>query len=87
MALDRLAYADFCSAIGAKLSETPRAGTASHQRLADSNSLEPSVALALYGNPEIFNTRPRKTLGWKTPAEAFDKHLQPIQRAGVTSTG
>ncbi|HZJ08945.1 MAG TPA: hypothetical protein VFD39_04570 [Trueperaceae bacterium] len=21
------------------------------------------------------NTRPRKTLGWKTPAEALDEHL------------
>jgi len=33
------------------------------------------------------NTRPRKILGWKTPAEAFHEYLESIQQAGVASTG
>lgn len=33
------------------------------------------------------NTRPRKTLGWKTPAEALDEYLQSIQQPSVATTG
>lgn len=39
-----------------------------------------AVALAL-------NTRPRKTLGWRTPAEALDQLLQSPPQPGVATTG
>ncbi|ACA93356.1 MULTISPECIES: IS30 family transposase [Burkholderia cepacia complex] len=33
------------------------------------------------------NTRPRKTLGWKTPAEALNEHLKSAQQSRVATTG
>ncbi|HET6533934.1 MAG TPA: IS30 family transposase, partial [Actinoplanes sp.] len=33
------------------------------------------------------NSRPRKVLGWKTPAEALEEQLRLLQRAGVATTG
>ncbi len=32
------------------------------------------------------NSRPRKALQWRTPAEAFAEHLRSVQQAGVAST-
>jgi IS30 family transposase len=32
------------------------------------------------------NARPRKSLGWKNPAEALDQHLLSLQQTGVAST-
>ncbi|WP_424348549.1 IS30 family transposase [Kocuria sp. CH-021] len=39
-----------------------------------------AVALAL-------NNRPRKVLGWKTPAEVFAEQLQSLEQGGVATTG
>ena len=33
------------------------------------------------------NSRPRKVLGWKTPAEALDHQLRSLQHASVATTG
>ena len=36
---------------------------------------------------DALNNRPRKVLGWKTPAEALDQQLRSLQHAGVATTG
>jgi transposase, IS30 family len=32
------------------------------------------------------NSRPRKVLAWKTPAEVLDEQLQSLHQAGVATT-
>jgi IS30 family transposase len=38
------------------------------------------------GIAHALNTRPRKTLGWKTPAEALEEHLRSLQDPDVATT-
>ncbi|MFF4281426.1 DDE-type integrase/transposase/recombinase, partial [Streptomyces kronopolitis] len=33
------------------------------------------------------NNRPRKILGWRTPAEVFEEQLRSLQQPGVATTG
>lgn len=49
--------------------------------------------LARYGPDELaavarmLNNRPRKILGWKTPAEVFSERLSSLTKTGVATTG
>jgi len=36
---------------------------------------------------EVINNRPRELLGWRSPAEEFQKRLQSMKRTSVARTG
>ena len=44
------------------------------------------TAADLQAVAHTLNSRPRKTLGWRTPAEALNEQLLSLQRTGVAST-
>ena len=46
----------------------------------------PLVLDALESVAHTLNNRPRKTLGWKTPAEVFEEQLRSLNQAGVATT-
>ena len=45
----------------------------------------PAFAEEIEAVATTLNSRPRKTLGWKTPAEAFNEQLL-LEQAGVATT-
>jgi hypothetical protein len=63
-----------------------------HQRAA-SPVLPEGTVLSRHGVDELeavanaLNSRPRKTLGWRTPAEALNEHLLLAQQGSVATTG
>ena len=38
-------------------------------------------------SPNVLNTKPRKKLGWRTPAEALNEYLRSSQQSSVATTG
>ncbi len=48
--------------------------------------LSPWTRRDLAAVAHTLNTRPRKTLGWRTPAEAMEHHLRSLQQRSVAST-
>ena len=44
-------------------------------------------AQEIHAVANALNTRPRKTLGWRTPAEALNEYLKSSQQPSVATTG
>lgn len=44
-------------------------------------------AQEIQGVAHALNNRPRKTLGWKTPAETLSEYLKSLQQSSVATTG
>jgi IS30 family transposase len=47
----------------------------------------PTAALTTNAVAMAINNRPRKVLGWRTPAEVFEQQLRSLQQPGVATTG
>ena len=45
------------------------------------------TAEEIHAVANALNSRPRKTLGWRTSAEALNEHLRSLQQPGVATTG
>ena len=61
-------------------------GRASHQYFPKGTDLSRWNAEEIDAVAATLNSRPRKTLGWKTPAEALDELLSQVHSGGVATT-
>ena len=59
----------------------------SSRRVAGGTDLSRWSAQEIYAVANALNTRPRKTLGWMTPAEALNEYLKSSQQPSVATTG
>ncbi|KGN35544.1 transposase [Knoellia subterranea KCTC 19937] len=62
-------------------------GDITYLPLADGSNLSRWSAEDLEAVAYALNNRPRKVLGWKTPAEVFEEQLRSLEQPGVATTG